>query len=534
VTTDLTGANWWREGVIYHIYPRSFADADGDGVGDLLGILEHLDHLNDGSDRSLGIDAIWLSPIYPSPMADFGYDVADYCDIDPVFGDLATFDRLVRACHGRGVRVVLDLVLNHTSDRHPWFRESRASRASARRAWYHWRDPAPGGGPPNGWTSVFGGSAWTLDAATGQYYLHSFLPEQPDLNWAHPEVVAAIGEVLRFWVRRGVDGFRVDAVQQLAKPVESDPGASSAALIGEGRIDPRIMDHLRIVRRVLDEFHGRIAIAEAYVPPEEAATLYGTPALEGAAAGVHLAFLFAFIRLVADGPYTPWEAPAIADLLERVEQSLPAGALPCYALSNHDVPRLRSRHDADDLGLERARAAALLLLGVRGVPCLYYGEEIGMPDVPIPPAHQRDPVGRDSSRTPMQWDRAPGRGFTNAVPWLPFGPLDVDVASQRGDDRSLLSLYRRAIFIRKREPALRRGEMTIERRGEAVLALRRSAQDARPVLVVVNTARAPSRVPLGREFEHILLASHESAALDGPPGSRELVLPALAAAWLVP
>ena len=462
-------------------------------------------------------------------MADFGYDVADHCDVDPLFGDLATFDLLVRGCHARGIRVLLDFVINHTSDQHPWFVDARASRGSPHRDWYYWRDPAPGGGPPDDWTAVFGGSAWTLDVATGQYYLHSFLPQQPDLNWEHPAVVDAMGDVLRFWMARGVDGFRVDAVQQLAKP---DIGADAevVSLIGEGRIDPRVTGHLRTVRRVLDEFPGRVSIAEAYVPPEELAALYGGAALDA----MHLAFHFEFIRLTADGAYTPWDAPRMAALLRRTQAALPPGALPCYALANHDVPRFRSRHDADGRGPERARASALFLLGVRGVPCMYAGEEIGMPDVVIPAERRRDPGGRDGARTPMQWDRSAGRGFTSGHPWLPFGPIEVDVAAQLDDERSLLSLYRRAIWLRKAEPALRGGDQAIVHEGASTLALRRQAPGARPVLLALNTASTPARVPLDGEFARVLLASDEHVQLKGEASARTLVLPALAAAWLVP
>ncbi|WP_043345748.1 alpha-amylase family glycosyl hydrolase [Belnapia moabensis] len=450
------GYAWWQSGVIYQVYPRSFQDSNADGVGDLLGILARLDHL-----VALGVDAVWISPITASPMADFGYDVADYTGIDPAFGTLANFDRLVAAAHVRGLRVILDYVPNHSSDRHPWFLESRASRSSARRDWYIWRDPAPDGGPPNNWLSEFGGPAWTLDQATGQYWYHAYLPEQPDLNWRNPQVQDAMLEVLRFWLDRGVDGFRVDAIHHLFEdeglrdnPPNPDwrPGLSPARrVIRAYTMDQaEVHEAIAAMRRVADAYPGeRVLIGEAYLPIDRLMAYYGA-----GLTGFHLPFNFHLLS-------TPWDARAIAALVERYEAALPQGAWPNWVLGNHDRSRLASR-----LGPAQARVAAMLLLTLRGTPTIYQGEEIGMTDVPIPPDRVQDPwerrvpglgVGRDPVRTPMQWDAGAGAGFTGAVePWLPL-PRDwrsVNVAAQEGDASSVLTLYRALLRLRRAEPAL--------------------------------------------------------------------------------
>jgi alpha-glucosidase len=406
--------------VIYQVYPRSFQDSNGDGVGDLPGILARLDHL-----MALGVDAIWISPIYPSPMADFGYDVADYTGIDPAFGTLADFDRLIAATHARGLRVILDYVPNHSSDRHPWFVESRASRSNARRDWYIWRDPAPDGGPPNNWLSEFGGPAWTLDKATGQYWYHAYLPEQSDLNWRNPRVREAMLEVLRFWLDRGVDGFRVDAIHHLFEderlrdnPLNPGwrPGQSPARRVIRAHTmdQPEMQEAVAAMRRIADSYPGqRVLIGEAYLSIDRLMAYYGV-----GLAGFQLPFNFHLLS-------TPWEAGAIATLIERYEAALPQGAWPNWVLGNHDRSRLASR-----LGPAQARVAAMLLLTLRGTPTIYQSEEIGMTDVPIPPEPVQDPwewrvpglgLGRDPVRTPMQWDAGTGAGFTSAAePWLPL------------------------------------------------------------------------------------------------------------------
>ncbi len=455
--------DWWRHGVLYQIYPRSYQDSNGDGVGDLPGITARLDHLN-GRPDSLGIDGIWISPFYPSPMADFGYDIADYSDIDPVFGTLADFDELLGQAHERGIRVIVDLVPNHSSDRHPWFVESRSSRTNPRRDWYVWRDPRPDGGPPNNWKSVFArvhDSAWTLDPPTGQMYLHSFLKEQPDLNWANPEVRRAFEEILRFWLDRGVDGFRIDVAHAMAKDPElrDNPipheGEDAIAFLRRARLNnfdqPEVHDILRSWRRLLDGYGGdRMTVGEVYLlDPARLVSYYGS------GDELDLAFNFSFLR-------APFSADAFRSNVEIFERLLPPGAWPDYTLSNHDHPRAVSRYaPGGDLarGRRRARMLALMLLTLRGTPFLYQGEEIAMADGPVPPDRVVDVDGRDPERTPMQWDGGPNAGFTTGVPWLPVSPeaASVNVAAQRDDPRSMLSFVRAVIAMRRASAALRGG-----------------------------------------------------------------------------
>jgi alpha-glucosidase len=459
---------WWRSAVFYEIYIRSFQDSNGDGVGDLPGLIDRLDYLNDGTPASLGVDALWLTPINPSPMHDFGYDVSDYCDVDPLFGSLADIDRLLAAAHRRNLRVVIDLVPNHTSHLHPWFQASRASRDAAERAWYIWRDPSVNGDPPNNWLSAFGGPAWTYDAATGQYYLHSFLAEQPDLNYRNPAVARAMEAVLRFWLDRGVDGFRVDVIHRLMKdaalrdnpgaaPHDADPVRHFGGQVHQYDEDqPEVHDVIRSWRRILDAYGERTMVGEVYLfDVQRLAAYYGNGADE-----LPLAFNFRFL-------WSPWDAAAVRAEVEQSERGLPPGAQPTYVLSSHDAPRQRTRFDDPAWGDARARVAAMLLLTLRGTPFLYYGEEIGMRDAFIPPARVCDPVGkrfpalnRDPERTPMQWSSAPNAGFTTAADaWLPLAPdyASVNVARQLDDPRSLLSFYRRLLWYRKRTPALTGG-----------------------------------------------------------------------------
>ncbi len=507
---------WWQDGVIYQVYPRSFADSDGDGVGDLAGILSRLDHLAD-----LGVDALWLSPIQPSPMADFGYDVADYCDVDPLFGTLADLDRLVAACHARGLRLVLDLVPNHSSDRHPWFLDSRGGRGSARRDWYLWRDPGPGGGPPNNWLSHFGGPAWTLDPASGQYYLHSFLPQQPDLNWRNPAVAAAMGDVLRFWLDRGVDGFRVDVIWLLVKdalfrdnppepaaPADARPFARQRALHSADQ--PETHAAIAGLRRVLDAYPARMMVGEIYLPVDRLVRYYGgntgAPRLDEC----HLPFNFALLLC-------PWDAASLAGVIRDYEAALPPGAWPNWVLGNHDRPRVATR-----LGAAQARAAALLLLTLRGTPTLYYGDELGLQDVAIPPGRERDPaglrepgrgLGRDAVRTPMPWDASPGGGFTTGAPWLPLNPDHAtrNVAAQHADPGSMLSLHRRLLALRRATPALVRGAIEDVAAEDGVLRYVRTHEGAR-IAVLLNLAASERTVAV---VPGTVLASTESLR-DGP------------------
>jgi alpha-glucosidase len=481
---------WWRHGIFYQVYPRSFQDSNADGVGDISGVIDRLPYL-----RALGIDAIWLSPIFPSPMADFGYDIADYIGIDPLFGTMADFDALIEAAHAAGLKIILDLVPNHTSDQHPWFIESRRSRDSAKRDWYIWREPRADGGPPNNWLSEFGGSAWEYDAATRQYYYHAFLAQQPDLNWRNPEVRQAIYDVMRFWLRRGVDGFRVDVIWHLIKDAafrdnppnphfrEGQP-PDQKVLPRYTTDQPEVHDVIEEVRCVVDEFDGRVLIGEIYLPFERLVAYYGKD-LKGA----HLPFNFALLS-------APWNARAIERIIHDYEAALPRGAWPNWVLGNHDRPRVASR-----VGREQARVAAMLLLTLRGTPTLYYGDEIGMRQVAIAPEQVRDPfernvpgigVGRDGCRTPMQWDATANAGFSTVAPWLPLSDdfSHENVVNLEADERSILSLYKALIALRKQLPQLVSGDyVPIAAQGDLLLYRRQS--EGKSVVVALNLGAEP-------------------------------------------
>jgi len=503
--------DWWRHGVIYHIYPRSFADSNGDGVGDLAGIASRLDYLNDGTPDSLGVDAIWLSPFYPSPMRDFGYDVADYTGVDPLFGTLEDFDTLAAEAHARGIRVIVDLVPNHTSDQHPWFVESRSSRDNPRRSWYVWADSRRGDQPPNNWMSAFprAGRAWTFDQRTGQWYLHSFLPEQPDLNWWSPEVRAAMDEVMRFWLDRGVDGFRIDVAHRMAKDPElrdnplievggDDPNgivrAQRLASTGVQLYDedwPEVHEILRRFRRTLDSYDDRMAVGEVYLLDlRKLARYYGTGRDE-----LHLAHNFVFL-------HQPWKPQAFRSVVDEYAGLLPADAWPAQFLGNHDHSRVATRYDEGGNGPARARVAAMMILTLRGTPFVYYGEELGMVDGEIPPDRVVDIDGRDPERTPMQWDASPGAGFSPqlpgrppAEPWLPVAASAprCNVEVERGDPRSMLSLYRRIIWYRKGSAALCQGAYrSLPDAPESLYAYLREVPETR-LLVALNFAAEPVR-----------------------------------------
>jgi alpha-glucosidase len=487
---------WWKQGIIYQIYPRSFQDSNGDGIGDLQGIIARLEYLVE-----LGVDAVWISPIFPSPMADFGYDVANYTDIDPMFGDLATFDRLVTEMHRRNLKLILDYVPNHSSDQHPWFAESRSSRTNPKRDWYIWRDGKPDGGPPSNWVAEFGGSAWQWDERTRQYYYHAFLPEQPDLNWRNPEVMRAMLDVLRFWLDRGVDGFRVDAIHHLHEDVElrdNPPNPEWKAGMSPARRllrvhtieQPEVHKAVAAMRLVANEYRGdRLLIGEAYLPIDRLVAYYGSDL-----SGFQLPFNFHLIS-------RPWKPRAIRDLIESYEAKLPEGGWPNWVLGNHDKPRLASR-----IGRAQARVAAMMLLTLRGTPTIYQGEEIGMTDVPIPRERVRDPwefnvpglgLGRDPERTPMQWDASPHAGFSSSEPWLPVASdyRSVNVAAQSADRKSMLSLYRALISLRRSEPSLSIGSYRTVAATDRVLSYERN-DDARALRVALNMSSESEEVEL--------------------------------------
>lgn len=504
---------WWKHGVFYQIYPRSFMDSNGDGVGDLQGITQRMDYLAD-----LGVDALWISPIYPSPMADFGYDVSDYMDIHPLFGDLVTFDRLLTSAHEHGLHVVLDFVPNHTSDEHPWFVESRASRQSPRRSWFIWQDAKPDGSPPNNWESFFGGSAWQWDEATSQYYLHLFLEKQPDLNWRNPQVVKAMHKVLRFWLDKGVDGFRMDVVTFLIKhpsfqdnPIIPDPEKPDRA-IQEHRYDinqPEIHAHLRQFRHIFDSYPGdRVTIGETwFMNPKELVSYYGKSLDE-----LHLPFNFITLR-------QPWQAQAIRQAIHSYYAALPPGAAPNFVFGNHDVHRLATRY-----GVENHRSVALLLLTLRGVPTIYYGDELGMQDIQVPAERLQDPVarrkpgsdeGRDPERAPMLWDNSPNAGFTPAgvQPWLPL-PENyprINVLSQRVDPTSTLNFYKRLLRLRRELPVLQRGDFDfVDQVPDNVLAYTRRMV-GQHLLMVVNFSGATFKMDLSslEERAEVLLSTQD-------------------------
>jgi alpha-glucosidase len=512
---------WWESGVVYQIYPRSFQDSDGDGIGDLEGIRQRLDYV-----AGLGIDAIWLSPIFPSPMADFGYDVADYCNVEPMFGDLAAFDALLAETHRRGLKLLLDFVPNHSSTLHPWFVESRSSRDNPKRDWYIWRDPAPDAdgeqGPPNNWTSDMGGSAWEFDPATGQYYLHTFLKEQADLNWRNPEVRAAMTEVLRFWFDRGVDGFRIDVLWHCIKaeglpdnPLNPaftpDMGEKLKVLQLHSANQPEIHEIAGSFRALADGYGDRLLVGEICLPLDQLMTYYGSDKVPG----VHLPFNFQLFD-------APWEAEVLAKIIGDYEAALPAGGWPNWVLGSHDAPRIAGR-----LGEAQARVAAMLLLTLRGTPTLYQGDELGIGRIDIPLDRVRDPqdlrqpglgLGRDGARTPMAWDASPQAGFSSAEPWLPLHHdwPTRNVASQERDDGSMLNLYRRLLELRRRHPALATGDFVLLPSEPDVLQYERRAGGER-LLVALNLGSTPRRIriPADARIAQPLLSTAPSRGFDG-------------------
>jgi alpha-glucosidase len=510
---------WWKSGIIYQIYPRSFADNNGDGIGDLNGIIARLDYL-----AELGVDALWLSPIFPSPDADFGYDISAYCEIDAKFGTLADFDHLVDCARENRMHIILDMVLNHTSIQHPWFLQSRSSRDNPYRNWYLWADPAPGGGPPNNWQSVFGGSGWEFDATTGQYYFHMFTKEQPDVNWRNPQVRLALLDVFRFWLERGVDGFRLDVFnayfkdQALRSNPQRFPLPGFSFFAQEHRYDfsqPEMMPLLQELRALLDAYstpgHERYAVGETFYSSADETAAYTGPDR------LHAAFNFEFMGTNLAFPPMDWSARRFASAVERWEHALGIDSWPNYVLNNHDQVRAAThyrslwRNAEDDA---RLKVAAALLLTLRGTPFLYYGEEIGMRDIPVKSkADVLDPVGkafwplmkgRDGCRAPMQWDATPNAGFTQAAarPWLPLHAdyVDRNAAAQHADPRSLLNVYRRLIAIRRASPALREGMFQQITFGTRYLMAYLRQVSEQTVLVALNLSGRRRRLVLGHHL----------------------------------
>ena len=507
---------WWRDAVFYQIYPRSFQDMNGDGVGDLAGIVRRLDYLS-----WLGVDALWLTPINESPDDDFGYDVSNYYGVNAVLGDLETLDRLLQAAGRCGIRIILDIVPNHTSDRNPWFVDARRARSSAHRDWYVWADPKPDGSPPNNWRSGFGGTVWALDAATGQYYLHQFLPSQPDLNWWNPDVRDEFDRILRFWFDRGVAGFRIDTANKLVKDAQLRDnlplGPTEHPMerrLGQRPVwssnRPEVHDIWRRWRAVCREYDPeRVLVGETWLfDLQTVASYYGDDD------ELQLNFNFPFV-------YADFTASALREVVERTEAAFASNHWPAWTASNHDVSRFPTRWCAGDT--RRASMALVMLLTLRGTPFLYYGDELAMADVAVPADRTADPLahrlpgqfrGRDPERTPMLWERGPGAAFTapGVEPWLPFGDSVLSVESQRDDPGSPLRLCRDLIALRRVSGDLRSGEFANLDTPDGVWAYRRGAR----TVVVLNFREEEVAVPglSGR----VLIASnraHDGADVPG-------------------
>lgn len=494
--------HWIQQAVVYQIYPRSFYDANGDGIGDLQGIIKKLDYLNDGSDKSLGVNAIWLSPIYPSPMKDFGYDVAEYKNVDPIFGTLADFDQLLEAAHQRGIKVLMDYIPNHTSSEHPWFMESKSSVNNPKRDWYIWRDAQPDGSPPNNWLSVFGGSAWEWDEKTQQYYLHSFDKDQPDLNWRNPAVVEEMLGALRFWLDRGVDGFRIDAYDFLFKHESfADEPANPTYILGtHGPHDslvhiysfaqPETLEMLKKIAGVLEEYDHKFMVTEVYAKVEKLIEMYSHIQKDW-----YAPFNFGLI-------FMPWKADIHRQYIDEYDEKVGHMYWPTYVLGNHDQSRVGTR-----IGREKLPVAAMLQLTLRGVPFIYYGEEIGMVDGEIPTDKIQDPfeknspglkLGRDPERTPMQWSDEEHAGFSTTEPWLPLASNERSqtVVGQQQQPQSLWQLYRQLISLRSTHKVLQVGSYTsLPVSNENVFVFERKLNDDR-VIVVLNYSEEDTVIAL--------------------------------------
>lgn len=515
---------WWQTGIIYQVYPQSYQDSNGDGIGDLQGIIQRLGHL-----QWLGITAIWISPVYPSPMADFGYDISDYTGIHPLFGTMNDFDELLHAVHQRKIKLILDLVPNHTSSQHPWFLESRSSKTNPKRGWYIWKNAREDGSEPNNWLSVFGGPAWEWDETTGQYYYHAFLKEQPDLNWRNPEVQEAMLNVMRFWLDKGVDGFRVDVMWHMIKdeqlrdnppnPEYREHMATYEKLLPVYSTDqPEVHDIVHKMRKVLNSYQERMMIGEIYLPIHKLITYYGIDS-----AGAHLPFNFLLLSL-------PWNAEYIASAIAEYEGALPKNCWPNWVLGNHDQPRITSR-----VGVQQAKIAAMLLLTLRGTPTIYYGDEIGMTDVPIPMEEVQDPQGlnmpdknlsRDPERTPMQWDSSINAGFSTAKPWLRLAASykRKNVEVQKKDPYSMLCFYRQLIALRQKEASFTIGDYKPVHADHQALAYIRQAANEKAFLVVLNLSHRPCYL----NIQHIRISGtvifSTSPELKGAPVTERIQL----------
>ena len=540
-------SSWWREGVFYQIYPRSFMDADNDGTGDLRGIIEKLDYLNDGTENSLGVDALWLSPIFASPMYDFGYDVSDFTAIDPSFGTMEDFDELLSEAHKRNIRIVLDFVPNHTSHLHEWFKESRSSRDNPKRDWYIWRDAGSyRGRRPNNWQSVFGGPAWEWDEKTEQFYYHHFVPQQPDVNWRNPDLKQAMLDQMRFWLDKGVDGFRLDVINHIYK---DDRFRSNPYCLGPRPYDmqrhlydkdqPEAIGIAKDMRALVDSYGKkgeRMLVGEVFIEdPETAVAYYGD-----GTDGLNICFYFNFC-------FNSYKARQFRESVRTWERLLPSNAQPTYFLSNHDLPgRHIHRYGAlsEQNTQDRARVTAMMLLTLRGTPFLYYGEEIGMRHLHIKKKDIKDPVGirywpvpvgRDRCRTPMQWESSAGAGFTASDnPWLPINPnhTAINVAAQKKDPDSLFNFYRRLLWKRRNLPSLLRGGLTILDDAPDRLFCYLRSHENETTLVTLNFSHKKETLSIpdrGGAWE-VAVSSHREEGDSAKPGTI-IIHPSEATLW---
>jgi len=510
---------WWQHAVFYEIYPRSFADSNNNGIGDLNGIASKLDYLKD-----LGVDAIWITPCFPSPQVDFGYDVSDYENIDPMYGTLADFDHLEKEASQHGIHVILDFVINHTSDQHPWFLDSRSSRTSAHRDWYIWRDGKGSGQPPNNWLSTFGGSAWQYDATTSQYYYHFFYPQQPDLNWRNPAVKDAMFDVTRFWYKRGVSGFRLDAVDALFEdpnlhdnPVLPGKNAYGDPIEQNKYNDnlPEVHDILRDLRKVADEYSA-VLIGETWTDNIAELNRYYGP--HNDELQLPMDFLFTMVNRLSP-----------AEFRERIEEVNSASGWPTFVISNHDIVRSYDRYGDGTHNDQIAKLMAGLYLTLRGTPIMYYGEEIGMKTTPPTRSEDvQDPIGRrgwpkekgrDGERTPMQWDDSVNAGFSQAKPWLPVPPTykTHNVADELKDPDSVLSFYKKVLALRHTNQALLDGDyVPLNENDQSVLSYLRSYKNE-AILVALNMSGTEQKTTFdlgshGFSSAKALIATGDSAA----------------------
>ena len=500
---------WWQTGIIYQIYPRSFQDSNGDGIGDLKGILSRLDYV-----KSLGIEAIWISPIFPSPMKDFGYDVSDYTDIHEIFGTMSDFDNLLQEVHSRGMKLLLDLVPNHTSDQHKWFVESRSTKDNPKRDWYIWRPPSEKEGLPNNWIAGFGGNSWTYDKKTKEYYLHSFTPEQPDLNYRNPEVVNAMLDVMKFWLDKGVDGFRIDVICNMIKDRQLRDEPLNPDWDGIMPYDklhhiytfniPEVHSIIKKMRELTDSYDDKVIIGETWLPYEVMVEYYGNND------ECHLPFNF---HLLA----AEWKASVIKQKVDEYEKALPIDCWPNYVLGNHDQPRIVTK-----IGKDQAKVALMLILTLRGTPTVYNGDEIGMHNVDIPQHLVVDPpavnnpeiadkVGRDPVRTPMQWNADDLAGFSEkgVTPWLPLADdyKTNNVEQQNKDKNSMLNLCRRLSSLRKTDESLLKGDyIPVDSGNKDVFAYKRNINNE-SVLVVLNFTPISQNLNIEEGKAEILLST---------------------------